>query len=138
MAGGRPTKYNPKYCKELINYVTKTDYADFRCFAVKLGIVSSTLYEWTKNYPEFSSAKKKADEIVYKRLLEIGYKALRLPHDIKFNAAVWIFMMKNQAKWRDKHDIEVTQQPQPVIIEYKGKKEVLTYREPETDNAPVN
>lgn len=57
MAGGRPTKYDPKYCQAAIAYMgqgySKT------AFAGSIGVARDTVIEWAKEHPEFSDAIKK-------------------------------------------------------------------------------
>lgn len=51
---GRPTKYKPEFCETAYRLcllrAKDTELADF------LGIAESTIYEWKKEYPEFSEA----------------------------------------------------------------------------------
>lgn len=89
MAGGRPTKYKKKYCKEIIEFfdrepegprLKRTFYANgvlkseepiteakefptFQGFAKHIGVSMSRLTEWRDKYPEFQAAYTRAKEI---------------------------------------------------------------------------
>ena len=114
---GRPTKYKPEYCDELIEFMG--DYlspCSFDSFAGKIGINQDTLYEWAKVHKEFSEAKKLA-ESRGKYVREDRYNLLctglmRSPKDptkhVKapsVNQAMLIFAQKNQSGWKDKVEI---------------------------------
>jgi hypothetical protein len=87
-AMARPTKYQKKFCKELIAYfdvpltytmskekLTKsgevitievervTDLPTFERFAHGIGVVVSTLWEWKEAHPEFSIAYARANAL---------------------------------------------------------------------------
>lgn len=82
---GRPTKYKPEYCKEIINYFDKPLFIEvevekmsasgavkkikervannmptFERFAHSIGVCMDTLHEWRKHHREFSDAYRKA------------------------------------------------------------------------------
>ena len=56
MAGGRPTKYDPKFCEIAIEVMgrgfSKT------ALAGHIGVSRDTLLEWSKEHPKFSGAIK--------------------------------------------------------------------------------
>lgn len=52
---GRPTKYKPEYCAQLIEHM-KEGYS-FEAFAGLICVSIDSLYEWTKVHPDFSEAK---------------------------------------------------------------------------------
>jgi transposase len=53
---GRPTKYKPEFCGQLIAHM-KLGYS-FKSFGSNVNVTCSTLDEWVKNYPDFSVAKQ--------------------------------------------------------------------------------
>ena len=60
-AGGRPTKYDPKFIDEVDKYLKTTGKEQMHLpkiesFAIWLDVSKSTLYEWAKEYKEFSDA----------------------------------------------------------------------------------
>lgn len=58
MAGGRPTKYKPEYCDEVI--VHMADGASLTSFAASIEVARSSLNEWMEAHPEFSDACARA------------------------------------------------------------------------------
>lgn len=93
---GRPTKYDPKYCQEIIEYFSiEPNYEKqypkmgkfgptieyktvankmpaLHRFAHSIGVCHDTLLEWVKIYPDFSVALKKAKELQKWFLIENG------------------------------------------------------------------
>ncbi len=105
----RPTKYNPEYCTQVVKLMKKGHSKQF--VAGKLGISRDTLYEWCRQYPEFSDTIKVGEMMSYAYWEEIGMKAMM--GKIKgFRPSLWIFTMKARFGWRDnslvkqKEDIE--------------------------------
>lgn len=114
MAGGRPSKYKPEYCEKLVEHMS-AGYA-FESFSATIGVHRDTLYEWEKVHPEFSEAKKKGTEASFLWWEKLGM-AGAVGKVKNFNAAVWIFSMKNKFGYRDKHEhTNPDQQPGKVII----------------------
>lgn len=129
MPGGRPTKYDPKYCKALLDFfnvkpyetkrITKkvkrgkksvtiwretkvvNDLPMFSAFARRIGVSRDTLDEWCKVYPEFSDAYKAAKLRQEEILVANGLQG-------NYEQTFTIFTMKNVCGWRDKHDVEHT------------------------------
>lgn len=125
---GRPSKYDPKYCDELIEYfdrepykevmrqvVTKSgdvievptiepnDFPTLAGFAIKIGVASSTLREWRDQFPDFSAAYKRCIDFQEHFLVTNGLHG-------RVNTAFGIFTAKNVLKWRDKTDEEIEAQ----------------------------
>lgn len=122
---GRPTDYKPEYVEALIEYfseppykevmkkiVTKdgdvvevpeyeaTDFKSLAGFAVSIGVHRETLLNWTKQYPDFFDAYKRAKEYQENFLLINGNKELIHP-------AFSIFTAKNIIGYRDRQPDEV-------------------------------
>jgi hypothetical protein len=72
--------------------------------ADKCCIVSSTLYEWKKKYPDFSEALKKGKEVVDTEVENALYQKA-----LAGDTTAMIFWLKNRRpdKWRDKQEISV-------------------------------
>ncbi len=100
----RPTKYKEEYCQQLVNLMSQ-GYPFVACCG-KFGIAESTGYEWVKKYPMFSESKKEGESKCIDWLIEQGKKGM-WDTTKSFNATVWIFMMKNIAHWKDRHETEV-------------------------------
>jgi hypothetical protein len=68
-------------------------------------VCRDTLYQWAKDYPEFSYAKKEGSEAGKFFLEATGIKGLhgKIPG---FNVTAWIFMMKNRCGWRDRVEMQ--------------------------------
>lgn len=106
LAGGRPTSYDPKYCKMLIEHMS-TGRA-YQSFAPKLNVALATLYEWEKVHPEFLEAKSIAFEKNYQWWENEGHKGMWGDKEgPTFNTTLWIFQMKNRHRWRDRHDVDL-------------------------------
>lgn len=127
-AGGRPTKYDSKYCEQAKKLcllgATDIEIADF------FGVNERTLNNWKKSHLEFlqslKSGKMIADAEVASKLYHraVGYEHPEV--DIKMyegkiiktklvkhyppDTAANIFWLKNRQpeKWRDKHNHELT------------------------------
>jgi len=115
--GGRPTKYKPEYCELL-----KEHYKEGLSFDSFGGVVCAsreTLYNWTEKYPEFFDTKKQYEPMSWLFWEKMGRSgaAGKIPN---FNAAAWIFNMKNRMGWRDKHEISTEENTQ-IILNYKLK-----------------
>ncbi len=110
---GRPTKYKPEYCLQLVEHMAKG--LSFECFAAVIGVNRDSLNEWAKVHPDFSVAKS---EGLDQNLL--FWENLGIEHIINksdsfgegqsssrsINASVYIFNMKNRHKWRDRQPDE--------------------------------
>ncbi len=101
MTVGRPTTYDPKYCKIILDRMSKG--FSFESCAAPIGVHRDTLYEWCKVHDEFSDAKKKATELSRQFWEELAIKHITHTQKGKqLNSAIWIFNMKNRFGWTDK------------------------------------
>lgn len=121
---GRPTKYNQKYCKEIVAYfdvdatrivedmrrdgsITERRVANtmptFTKFARKINVNTDTLAEWRKKHQEFSEAYKRCKELQEEFLINIGLSGVT-------SASFVIFTMKNICGWRDEKDLKIKAQ----------------------------
>jgi hypothetical protein len=64
-AGGRPTKYRPKYCQIVVEN-GRAGYS-LTAAAAKLDVSRDTLNEWATVHPEFSHAMKRAKALAGSR-----------------------------------------------------------------------
>jgi hypothetical protein len=105
MAGGRPTKYDPEYCDELIKHMGKG--FSFESFAGKIGVSKETLYTWAETHKEFMDAKKDAFEQSRYFWENVGIQ-LATGQNTDANPTAWIFNMKNRFRedWNDKQTIQ--------------------------------
>lgn len=101
--GGRPSKYDPKYCKMIVEHMT--DGASMTSFAAEIDVSRSTLNEWGKHHSEFSEAIKRAKAKCaawWERLAREGANG----GDV--NPTLIIFGLKNMSpeEWKDKQEVD--------------------------------
>lgn len=121
---GRPTKYDPIYCKQIIEFfdiepmnfkditITYKDGSTKECteeeanllptmrkFAKSIGVDHTTLLEWCKKYPDFSTAYNRAKEAQQEFIIENGLRG-------NYQGYFAGLYMKNMFGWRDKTDVE--------------------------------
>lgn len=120
MAGGRPTKYKPEYCEDLIAHMKQG--LSFESFAAHCNTHFDSLYEWCKKYPEFSEAKKEGTAQCLAVWEKIGMQGT-LGKIKNFNTASWIFNMKNRFKWRDAVEVS-TENITPIMLAYDPSKRI--------------
>ena len=126
MPAGRPSKYDPKFCEEIIQYFSIEPYKEvdevlkykngdekifhkeipndlplFSEFARKIGVNQDSLHEWCKVHTEFSEAFKISKGLQEKFLVT---NALRN----NFNCVFSIFTAKNIFGWRDQQTLAIS------------------------------
>ena len=101
MPAGRPSKYDPAYCKKAVDFLS--DGYSITALAGSLGIGISTLYDWEKAFPEFSAALKVGRAGATKWWEDKARDAAE-----QGNATAIVFGLKNRAsnEWRDKVETE--------------------------------
>lgn len=57
MSAGRPTKYDPAYCDQVVTHMAGG--ASLTSFAAEIDVARDTLTEWVSVHPEFSVAVKR-------------------------------------------------------------------------------
>lgn len=105
MPAGRPTKYKPEYCQQLIKHMSEG--LSFKTFGVEINVDEQTLYTWCEKHPEFLESKnigRKAQELFFEKT---GRAAMvgKIPG---FNSTAFVWMSKNMLGWRDRQDIEIS------------------------------
>ncbi len=123
-AFGRPSKYRPSFCFELIKYFDREhteEYEEthtnrkgetwscfklravpvpmFEGFCAKFMLDRHTLMAWVGSFKDFSTAYSRAQELQMAHLSTVTGLGL-------YNSNWAVFMAKNVSKWRDKRDIE--------------------------------
>jgi len=125
--GGRPTKYQPEYCQDIINYferepfttmykkeyfnngelksetpiLTANEFPTFQGFAHKISVNIDTLHQWKEDYPEFSEAYAHAKQLQEQVWLVNGMQNL-------YNSQFAQFFGKNCLGYKDKTETEIT------------------------------
>lgn len=105
MPAGRPSKYDPKFCDEAINFMQ--DGYSVTAFAGHIGVACSTVFKWAEEHPEFSDALKTAQALAAK-WWEERLRTVAMTGD--GNATACIFGVKNRSskEWKDKVEQEHT------------------------------
>lgn len=105
--GGRPSKYEPRFCDE-VEKAMGAGYS-LTSFAHVIGVARSTINEWMANFPEFSEAVSRAKAA---RLHRWETLALRVAEKGggPGTATVIVFGLKNMGgdEWSDKQQLEHT------------------------------
>ena len=103
--GGRPSKYDPAYCEQIIDFMAQG--YSVTAFAGSIRVSRATVYNWADERPEFLDALQTAQAIAAlwweNRLRDVAEKN-------EGNATAAIFGLKNRAAddWRDKQAHEHT------------------------------
>lgn len=110
--GGRPSKYKPEYCELLVQHLSEGRAIEsfpatiYKESGGKERCCKDTVYEWFRQHPEFSYAKKIGEALSYGWWESAGMDSLKDSQG--FNNTVWVFSMKNRFGWRDKVEQTVT------------------------------
>lgn len=128
MGAGRPTKYDDKYCDEVVEFFNKDPYEVLMTendegekiavlnpqgkpilapcplptkerFAFSIGVDRGTLLNWARDYDEFFSAIKKAEDLQKDILIQNGLIG-------GYDKTFAIFVAKNVTDMHDKQVIE--------------------------------
>lgn len=120
--GGRPTKYDPKYCEEIIKFFNREPSVPlivdgevmmhkgepimiacrlptFEMFALSIGVHRETLRNWADANPEFFAAYKKAEDYQKEILIQNGLSG-------GYEKTFAIFTAKNVTDMTDKTQVE--------------------------------
>ncbi len=123
---GRPTKYDPKFCEEIINFFKREPYEEypiittykdgttkeeivrkpnslptFEGFAVSIGVHRETLLNWMDQNKEFFDAYKMAKDYQKNMLIENALSGL-------YSQPFSIFTAKNVTDMRDRFENDIT------------------------------
>lgn len=124
---GRPTKYRPEYCEQIIEYFDRppqqvvyreTYYTDgsvksrdpvilgeqiptYQGFAHKIGTTAKALWQWKDKYPEFGKAYARAKELQEHILVVNALGG-------QYNSQFAQFYAKNNLGYKDKMETELS------------------------------
>jgi transposase-like protein len=109
---GRPSKYDPKFCEVVIEYMSQ-GYSKEAC-AGAIGITKDTLYNWAKKHKDFSDALALGvmrSQLFWERMAVEN--TLHTKNGTQINAQVYNLNMKNRFGWSDKTEVksEVSEKP---------------------------
>lgn len=105
MAGGRPTKYDKKYCKVAVEFMSQG--YSVTALAGHIGVARSTIFKWAEDNQEFSDAIKEGQAGA-----SAFWEKLLINNAItgEGNATTCIFGVKNRCRddWQDKQQTELS------------------------------
>ncbi len=101
MPAGRPTKYDPRYCDEVIEFMGQG--YSLTAFGGNILVAKSTLNLWMEEHPEFSEAVR-VGQARRTQFLEQGL----LETDSGARVSARTLALKNSApdEWREKQHVE--------------------------------
>lgn len=118
----RPTLYRPEHCDELRSHMTSG--FSFESFAGRIGTCRSILYDWVRDHPEFSDAKKHGQDASLFYWETIGKNAL---YEKQFQPSIYIFTMKARFKWADQIVVKNEDSEEKERIKKMSDSELLAY-----------
>jgi len=115
---GRPSKYDPKFCKEVDKYLKenidlyendklKVNLPTTEGFSTFIGVTRSTLYEWEKEHEIFSDSLDKIVLEQKKRLLNSGLSGA-------YNSTIAKLVLSSNHGLSDKTETDVTSKGQQI------------------------
>jgi hypothetical protein len=102
MGVGRPTKFKPAYCSEVI--AAGQEGLSLTAFAGSIGVCRDTVNEWTREHPEFSDAVKVHQA---KRTEYLERTLLSSEQGPKVTARIFALKNADPENWKDKHEHDV-------------------------------
>jgi len=98
VANGRPTKYRPEYCEQVI--AVADEGLSLTAFAGKIRVARSTINVWMEQFPEFGEAVE-----VHKAVRMLYLESTLLKGESSPKVTACIFALKNASdEWREKVD----------------------------------
>lgn len=108
---GRPTKYQPEFCEDLIQHMEGG--FSLESFAAKLRVSKNTVYSWVKQFPEFQDAFEQGQALRFAFFERVGIDGIfdretkSVDEDTgipviekkKVNAALYKLFMSNLFGW---------------------------------------
>lgn len=109
---GTPNKYSKEMCA--IAEQVLADGESLAAICAELDISRTTLYEWRDSHPEFRDAIASGLQKAQRAWEKIGKDGIVGNYE-KFNAAPWIFTMKNRFRDDYREDKEVKSESTSII-----------------------
>ena len=106
MPAGQPTKFKPEYCGQVI--VLGKEGKSCAEFACAFKVSKQTIFDWAKEFPEFSDALACARSESESWWVSKGREGLVLPKAVAFQQSVWTKAMACmfRGEWSDATKIE--------------------------------
>ena len=105
--GGRPSKYDPAFCDQIIEHMREG--ASALSFAAEIGVSRATLNVWAEAHPEFLEALN-AGKAACGAWWEKQGRAVAMSGGGNGQATMITFGLKNMGRddWADRHSTELT------------------------------
>lgn len=111
---GRPTKYKPEYCQQIIDFMA--DGSSATEFAASINVSKHSIYEWTRQYKDFSDAFNVARTKSEAWWTKTGKKGLFMGgKDDPFQTNLYNFTMAARFGWSQKKEVEQTSKIEVVV-----------------------
>lgn len=94
----------------------------FESFASTIGVYRDILYKWAEDYQDFYEAQKEGKDLSLLFWEKLGRSAIA-GKVAGFNAATYIFTMKNKFGWRDKQELDLQTPREGFTLNYKSIKD---------------
>ncbi len=122
-AGGRPTKYDPRFVDELDTYLETTGKEQMSLptvegFSLWLDVDDETLTEWANKHPEFSAAFKRLKKLQKQQLINDGIYGGK-----EVNSTIVKLLLQNNHGMKERLDQTTNDKDLPTPI-YGGKSKV--------------
>jgi transposase len=101
---GRPTKYRPEYCEQVIQFMAEGKFL-FQ-FGNMVGVIPETLTLWQHEHPEFATAVKAAKAVCLEWWVTQGRQMMSIPGSHQ-DSKMWLYIMNNLHGWRDNARVEM-------------------------------
>lgn len=107
-----PLKYRSDMCAIAEQVLANGE--SLAAICAEINITRTTLYEWRETYPEFRDAIERGLQKAQRRWERIGMDGIEGNYE-KFNAAPWIFTMKNRFRADYQEDKEAKSESVSII-----------------------
>ena len=129
MPAGRPSEYRPEFGNEIIELMSTG--LSLTAAAAELGFHRDTINEWTKQFPEFSGAVKKAKG---KRTLFLERRLLSATDGPVVTSSIFALKNADPDEWRDKKEQEITGKDGGPLTIQTIERAIVVSRVPQADN----
>lgn len=99
MGAGRPDKYDPKYCEEIVEFMKKGKFVEQ--YAAHIGVSKQCFYRWADKYDEFRTALEEAKNASLAFFLQKGIDSLDRDENgrTKLDTRLFEILMKGAFKF---------------------------------------
>lgn len=127
LIGRPPIEFKDEYCEALIEHMKKG--FSFASFAGEIGVCLNTIKNWSKRHENFLAAKEIGWSANLNYWEKIGINGLwstterrgneSISHTL--NARVWELNMKNRHAWKDRAELEFSEDKNKITLAYSDK-----------------